>query len=98
MVNAGRIARAMRKPIVLILICTGENGKMNKSFSTDQSSLFVAGEKYDFAERGGRPSPEEGRRLLLAFENIRHPALRKAVAVIVAHLSRSDEDQGVRFS
>jgi hypothetical protein len=52
------------------------------------------GGHYDLIENDGRPSPEEGRRLMVAFMNIGRPALREAIIHTVATLSGSRGDRG----
>jgi hypothetical protein len=57
-----------------------------------------AGGQYDLIEIDVRPSPEEGRRLMLAFMSIRRPALREAIINTVTTLSGSHRDKGATLS
>jgi hypothetical protein len=59
---------------------------MNEASSGAQVGLSSGGH-YVLAESDGRPSAEEGRRLMLAFMNIRRPAQREALLNLVAKLS-----------
>jgi hypothetical protein len=61
-----------------------------------QIGHFVGGQ-YDLIENDVLPSPEEGRRLMLAFMNIRRPALREAIINTVATLSGSHRDRRATF-
>ena len=47
--------------------------------------------EYDLADLDDGPSPEAGGRLILAFMNIRHPALREAIIELVRRLSEADD-------
>ncbi len=58
---------------------------------------FVGGQ-YDLIENDVLPSPEEGRRLMLAFFNIQRPALREAIINTVTTLSGSHRDRGATSS
>jgi hypothetical protein len=74
-----------------------ERGSMKVTMSEGQIGHFVGGE-YDLIENDVLPSPEEGRRLMLAFMNIRRPALREAIINTVTTLSGSYRDGGATFS
>ena len=45
------------------------------------------------APRGSLPKPEEGLRLVHAFDGVRHPALREAIIKFLEELSTIQKDQ-----
>ena len=61
--------------------------------SVGQAKAFVDGEQRDLAKGHSRPDPEEGRRLMRAFLNIREAALREAVIALVTELSTLHDDE-----
>jgi hypothetical protein len=58
-----------------------------ETFPVGQAKASVDGAERDFAGDHSRPDPEEGRRLMRAFVNIREAALRKALIALVTELS-----------
>ena len=70
---------------------------MKVTMSEGQIGHFVGGQ-YDLIENDVLPSPEEGRRLMLAFMNIQRSALREAIINTVTTLSGSYRDGGATFS
>jgi hypothetical protein len=57
------------------------------TFSVGQAKASVDRGKRDFAGDHSRPDPEEGRRLMHAFVNIREAALREALIALATALS-----------
>ena len=66
---------------------------MNEAPSLAQIGISIGGQDV-LAQNDGRPSPEEGSRLMLAFLNIRRPAHREAVMNFVTKLSGRHSDGG----
>lgn len=64
-----------------------------ETFSVGQAKASVDGGQRDLARGHSRPDPEEGRRLMLAFLNIREAALREAVISLVTELSKLHDDE-----
>lgn len=64
-----------------------------ESLSVDRAKASVADGQRDFAGVHSRPDPEEGRRLMRAFVNIREAALREAVVALVTEISTLHDDQ-----
>lgn len=70
-----------------------------KAFSMDRIDPSIDGGTYDSAENDDSfPSPEEGYRLMLAFINIRQPALRQAIIQTMTKLSGHRVDGEVNLS
>ncbi|HZZ61589.1 MAG TPA: hypothetical protein VFE63_10485 [Roseiarcus sp.] len=69
---------------------------VNEAPSLAQIGISIGGQYVldVLAENDGRPSPEEGSRLMLAFLNIRRPAHREAVINFVTQLSGRHSDGG----
>jgi hypothetical protein len=65
-----------------------------ETFLVGQAKASVEGGQGDFAGDHSRPDPEEGRRLMRAFVNIREAALREALIALATALSTSrDSDK-----
>ncbi len=64
-----------------------------ETLSVGRGKASVDGGQRDFAGVHSRPDPEEGRRLLRAFLNIREAALREAVIALVTELSTLHDDE-----
>jgi len=56
-------------------------------------ALFDHGHQKNSAGISSRPTPEDGRRLIHAFMDINHAALRKAIIELVTELSKRHRDQ-----
>ena len=64
-----------------------------ESFSVGQAKASVYGAQRDLIGVHSRRDPEEGRRLMRAFLNIREAALREAVIALVTELSTRHDDE-----
>jgi hypothetical protein len=64
-----------------------------ETFSVGQAKASVYGGQRDLIGVHSRPDPEEGRRLMRAFLNIREAALREAVIALVTELSTRHDDE-----
>ncbi len=69
----------------------------NELHSKNQTPLSVGDGLYGLAKPDDRPNPQEGRRLMLAFMNIRRRALREVIIKTVTELSRRDSGGAVTF-
>ena len=58
-----------------------------ETLSVGQAKASVDGGQRDFPGDHSRPDPEEGRRLMRAFLNIREAALREALIALVTEIS-----------